>query len=197
MLSDRDITRAALRGQIALSPVPEPDRVQPVSVDVTLGPTLRTFAGQAGRTVRLGEIPDDLTTEVEIPAEGYRLAPGEFVLASTAEAIGLAGDVAARLEGKSTLGRLGLLVHATAGLIDPGFLGHITLEVANVGVLGLVLVPGERIGQLTFEFTSSPCLRPYGSPGLGSHYQGQIGPTGPRTAVVADVDGAEVVAVAG
>ncbi|GAA4685681.1 hypothetical protein GCM10023215_21170 [Pseudonocardia yuanmonensis] len=107
----------------------------------------------------------------------------------------LPADVAARLEGKSTLGRLGLLVHVTAGLIDPGFDGHITLEVTNVGELVIMLEPGMRIGQLTFERTSSRCLRPYGHPGLGSHYQGQAGPTAPRSVPPGEPSVAPVVAL--
>lgn len=178
MLSDRDIADLLLAGRIVLDPSPPLDRLQPVSIDVTLGPGIRTFTRSRSREVRLSDIPADLTDAADY-ADGFRLRPGQFVLATTAEVLTLPADVAARLEGKSTNGRLGLAVHATAGLIDPGFSGHVTLEISNVGDLVIVLEPGELIGQLTFEAVSSPCARPYGSEALGSHYQGQRGPTPP------------------
>jgi dCTP deaminase len=177
MLSDLDIAEQIEQGRIRLDPSPAIDRFQPVSIDVTLAPELRVF--EKYREVwPLRAIPDDLT-EPDDCSDGYRLRPGEFVLGSTREVLTLPGDIAARLEGKSTNGRLGLLVHCTAGLIDPGFSGHITLEIANVSELVIVLEPDMPIGQLTFEECSTPVARPYGSPGLGSHYQHQRGPTPP------------------
>lgn len=179
LLSDVDIRREVDAGRIVVDPF-DPGRVQPSSLDVTLAATLRVPV--AYRCVDLGgPIPDDLT--VEAPADTYVLRPGEFVLGSTAETLTLPGDVASRLEGRSTLGRLGLAVHATAGYIDPGFSGQVTLEMSNVGPWPLVLRAGQDIGQLVFERMSSPVERPYGSPGLGSKYQGQRGPTPARTCV--------------
>lgn len=179
MLSDRDIADQLSEGRIVIEPRPDLDQLQPVSIDVTLGPDIRTFDLAIQREVRLGSIPDDLTEpdSCRVADGGFRLRPGEFVLAATVEVLTLPDDIAARLEGKSTNGRLGLCVHATAGLIDPGFSGHITLEVSNIGDLVIVLEEGDLIGQVTFEETSTPCARPYGSDGLGSHYQHQRGPT--------------------
>jgi dCTP deaminase len=180
VLSDQDIADALVSGEISVEPY-DPRRLQPVSIDVTLGDTVRVFDRAMFREVELDAIPDDLT-EVEDIRDGFRLRPGDFILATTAETLTLGPGIAARLEGKSTLGRLGIAVHATAGLIDPGFSGQVTLEVSNVGTLVPLLRPGLPIGQLTFEATSSPCLVPYGSdPALGSHYQGQTGPTPPRS----------------
>lgn len=186
MLSDRDLTKHLDTGRIRIAPRPSSDQMQPASVDVTLGSRIRVYRLHSGRPRRvwLDDIPDGLTTELDITS-GYVLQPGEFILATTRERVTLPDDVCAFLHGRSTLGRLGLLVHVTAGLIDPGYDGEITLEVANVGDLELGLRPGQRIGQLTFEEMSSPCVRPYGSAGLGSHYQHQVGPTEPCTAAVA------------
>lgn len=179
MLSDRDLIAQLSAGRIVLDPLPPEERFQPVSVDVTLGPLIRSFEMSRGRIVPIGDIPDDLTVVWTFPSGGLELRPRQFILGTTAERLTLPDDVAARLEGKSTNGRLGLLVHATAGLIDPGFSGHITLEITNVSEMVLLLRPGDLIGQLTFEATSSPCVRPYGSPGLRSHYQHQRGPVAP------------------
>ena len=195
MLSDRDIALQIRRRRITIDPTPTLARLQPASIDVTLGDSVRTFDDSRYRQVRLDAIPDDLTTEHHIDAGGFALRPGDFILATTAERIGLPNDICAFLHGRSTLGRLGLLVHATAGLIDPGYQGEVTLEVANIGELVLMLAPGQSIGQLTFERTSSKVLRPYGSHGLGSHYQGQVGATGPRSTLPADETVAPVVAL--
>lgn len=186
MLSDQDIAKEMRRRRIVIDPPPPVHRLQPASVDVTLGGTVRVFEPPrrpGGRTVvRLDAIPDDLTDEIDIGA-GFRLRPGDFVLATTAEHVTLPANVCAFLHGRSTLGRLGLAVHCTAGLIDPGFAGHITLEVSNISAeLILELRPGDPIGQLTFERMSSAAARPYGSEGLGSRYQHQSGTTPPRGA---------------
>lgn len=175
-LSDRDIRLEVEAGRIGLDPF-DPDAVQPASLDVTLGPGLRVPRGW--RRIDFAEpIPEDLTEPAD--ADGFRLQPGAFVLASTAEVLTLPDDIAAQLDGRSTIGRLGLLVHTTAGWIDPGFTGHVTLELSNVGPWELTLRPGMPAGQLVFERMSTPVLRPYGSEGLRSRYQGQRGPTGPR-----------------
>ena len=124
----------------------------------------------------------DLTRLVEVdPQEGFVLHPGEFVLGSTLETVSLPDDLAARVEGKSSLGRLGLLTHATAGFVDPGFTGHVTLELSNVATLPIMLWPGMKIGQLAFFRLSSSSENPYGSERYGSHYQGQRGPTASRS----------------
>lgn len=185
MLSDHSIAALVRSQRIVIDPPPALERLQPASVDVTLGNTVRLYDDARYRRVRLTDIPDDLTTEYTIGEDGLSLRPGDFLLATTAERVALPDDVCAFLHGRSTLGRLGLLVHATAGLIDPGFDGAITLEVANIGELVLVLAPGDVIGQLTFERMSTAALRPYGSTGLGSHYQHQDGPTPPRSVVPA------------
>lgn len=183
MLSDLDIAKELRRRRIVIDPPPPVYRLQPASVDVTLGATVRVFdppRHPGGRTVvRLDSIPDDLTDEVHI-GDGFRLRPGDFVLATTAERVTLPGNICAFLHGRSTLGRLGLAVHCTAGLIDPGYTGRITLEVSNVGELILELRTGDPVGQLTFERMTSAASRPYGSDGLGSRYQGQDGTAGPR-----------------
>ncbi|MFC5996919.1 dCTP deaminase [Pseudonocardia hispaniensis] len=179
MLADRDIRALLDSGRLVIDPL-KPDRIQPASVDLTLGDQYRSFDRSLFRRVRLSAIPDDLT-ELHDGSDGIVLEPGRFLLATTAETVTLPDDVCGILHGRSTLGRLGLTVHVTAGLIDPGFAGHITLEVVNVGDLHLELWPGDVIGQLTLHPMSSPCQRPYGSAGLGSHYQHQRGPTPPRS----------------
>lgn len=179
MLSDRDIRHELHVGGLAMDPPPADSQIQPVSIDLRLGHGYCRFRFRTQR-VALSAIPAELTTEATYPDGGLSLYPGEFILATTAERVTLAGYLAGRLEGKSTLGRLGLAVHSTAGLIDPGFDGCITLEISNVGPLVLTLQPGDLIGQLTLDYTATACERPYGSAGLGSHYQGQLLTTGPR-----------------
>jgi dCTP deaminase len=121
---------------------------------------------------------DDLTEEVEIGPEGvFLLHPGEFVLGATAERVGLPDDLVGRIEGKSSLGRLGLLIHTTAGFVDAGFEGYLTLELSNVATLPITLYPGMKIGQISFLQMTSPADQPYGSGTLGSKYAGQKGPT--------------------
>ncbi|MGL4305271.1 MAG: dCTP deaminase [Mycobacteriaceae bacterium] len=177
LLSDRDI-RAELSSQrLGLEPLDQ-SMVQPSSVDVRLDSLFRVFNNTRYTHIDPAVRQDELTTLVE-PAEGepFVLHPGEFVLGSTLEVVSLPDDLAGRLEGKSSLGRLGLLTHSTAGFIDPGFSGHITLELSNVANLPIVLWPGMKIGQLCLIRLSSPAEHPYGSAVTGSKYQGQRGPT--------------------
>lgn len=181
LLSDRDILANVERGRVALDPW-DPSMVQPSSVDVRLDRYFRLFDNHKYPVIDPGADQPDLTRLVEVdPAETFVLHPGEFVLGSTFEEVTLPDDVAARVEGKSSLGRLGLLTHATAGFVDPGFVGHVTLELSNVATLPIVLYPGMKIGQLCFFQLSSPAQHPYGASAYGSHYQGQRGPTASRS----------------
>src|SRR5690554_3497304 len=181
LLSDRDITAELASGRIALDPQ-APDMIQPSSVDVRLDRFFRLFDNHKYPYIDPAEDQPDLTHLVEVdPDEAFILHPGEFVLGSTYEQITLPDDVAARLEGKSSLGRLGLLTHSTAGFIDPGFSGHVTLELSNVATLPIKLWPGMKIGQLCFFQLSSASENPYGSSKYGSRYQGQRGPTASRS----------------
>ena len=177
MLSDRDIKERIKSGDILIEPLDE-TLIQPASVDVKLDNDFRIFPNTQRSVVRAIKPPLDLTEQVCI-ADGaeFILHPGEFVLASTIEKLTLGPNLAARLEGKSSMGRIGLMIHSTAGFIDPGFSGNITLELSNVSRLPIALTPKMKIGQLSFIRLSSPCEFPYGSPSLGSHYQGQSGPT--------------------
>ena len=156
--------------------------VQPSSVDVRLDRFFRLFDNHKYQHIDPAIDQPDLTRLVEVDAdEAFVLHPGEFVLGATFEVVTLPNDVAARLEGKSSLGRLGLLTHSTAGFIDPGFSGHVTLELSNVATLPITLWPGMKIGQLCFFRLSSPAEHPYGSEKYGSRYQGQRGPTASRS----------------
>jgi dCTP deaminase len=156
--------------------------IQPSSIDVRLDKFFRVFDNHKYPHIDPASDQSDLTRQVEVAAdETFVLHPGEFVLGSTYEVVGLPDDIAARLEGKSSLGRLGLLTHSTAGFIDPGFSGHVTLELANVATLPIKLYPGMKIGQLCFFRLSSPADHPYGSEKYGSRYQGQRGPTPSRS----------------
>lgn len=180
LLSDQDIKAELRAGRLRVNPH-EPALIQPCSIDVRLGQLFRVFANHRYPHIDPAAEQPRMTDLVSTPMDGmFMLHPGEFVLASTAEDVALPADLAARLEGKSSLGRLGLLTHSTAGFIDPGFTGHITLELANVATLPILLRPGMKIGQLCFIRLSSPAERPYGAPGLGSRYQGQQGPTASR-----------------
>ncbi|HEY1134369.1 MAG TPA: dCTP deaminase [Nocardioides sp.] len=181
LLSDRDIKAEIDAGRVSLDPY-APEMVQPSSVDVRLDKFFRVFDNHLHAYIDPAEDQADLTREVETTGEEpFILHPGEFVLGSTFEVVGLPDDVAARLEGKSSLGRLGLLTHSTAGFIDPGFSGHVTLELANVANLPIKLWPGMKIGQLCFFRLSSSAEHPYGSERYGSRYQGQRGPTPSRS----------------
>ncbi len=181
LLSDRDLRAALASGRMALSPFDEA-MVQPSSIDVRLDRWFRVFANHRYTHIDPAEQQDELTTLVEPTGdEAFVLHPGEFVLGSTLEIVSLPDDLAGRLEGKSSLGRLGLLTHSTAGFIDPGFSGHITLELSNVANLPIMLWPGMKIGQLCLFRLSSPAEHPYGSEIYGSRYQGQRGPTPSRS----------------
>ncbi|SDB90460.1 dCTP deaminase [Raineyella antarctica] len=182
LLSDRDISAEIEAGAIGLSPF-DPAMVQPASVDVRLDKYFRIFQNHRYPNIDPAEEQAELTrmVEPEGPDEPFILHPGEFVLASTYEVVTLPTHLAARLEGKSSLGRLGLLTHSTAGFVDPGFSGHVTLELSNVATLPIKLWPGMKIGQLCFFRLSSPAEAPYGSDRTGSRYQGQVGPTPSRS----------------
>jgi dCTP deaminase len=181
LLSDRDIRAAIESKRVVLEPF-DPDMVQPSSVDVRLDRFFRVFENHRYPHIDPAENQPDLTRLVEPSGEEpFVLHPGEFVLASTYEIVTLGDDISARLEGKSSLGRLGLLTHSTAGFIDAGFSGHVTLELSNVATLPIKLWPGMKIGQLCFFALSSPAEEPYGSGRTGSRYQGQRGPTPSRS----------------
>ncbi|MBA8793417.1 dCTP deaminase [Friedmanniella endophytica] len=183
LLSDRDIRAGIESGQIALDPY-APDMVQPASIDIRLDRFFRVFENHRYPHIDPAEEQPELTRLVEPEGDDpFILHPGEFVLGSTYEVITLGDQVAARLEGKSSLGRLGLLTHSTAGFIDPGFSGHVTLEFSNVATLPIKLWPGMKIGQFCFFRLSSATEQPYGSTGYGSRYQGQRGPTPSRSAL--------------
>ncbi|MDO5741277.1 MAG: dCTP deaminase [Ornithinimicrobium sp.] len=181
LLSDRDLRAQIDSGRVRLDPW-DPTMVQPSSVDVRLDRYFRLFDNHKYPVIDPAQEQPDLTRLVQVdPAESFVLHPGEFVLGSTYEEVSLPDDIAARVEGKSSLGRLGLLTHATAGFVDPGFTGHVTLELSNVATLPIVLHPGMKIGQLCFFQLSSPAEHPYGTQARGSHYQGQRGPTASRS----------------
>jgi dCTP deaminase len=181
LLSDRDLIDELKAGQLQLEPF-DPALVQPSSIDVRLDRFFRVFNNHLYTHIDPAVQQDDLTAMVEV-ADGqpFVLHPGEFVLASTLEVITLGDQFAGRLEGKSSLGRLGLLTHSTAGWIDAGFSGHVTLELSNVANLPIRLWPGMKIGQLCIFRLSSPSEHPYGAAEYGSRYQGQRGPTASRS----------------
>jgi dCTP deaminase len=181
LMSDRDIRASIESGQIGLEPL-EMGLLQPSSIDVRLDRFFRLFDNHKYAFIDPAEQQDELTRLIEVdPSEPFILHPGEFVLGSTFEFVTLPDDVAARLEGKSSLGRLGLLTHSTAGFVDPGFKGHVTLELSNVATLPIKLWPGMKIGQLCFFKLTSPSEHPYGSEKYASRYQGQRGPTASRS----------------
>jgi dCTP deaminase len=181
LLSDRDIRAEITGGRIGLEPY-EPAMIQPSSIDVRLDRFFRLFDNHKYPFIDPAADQPELTRLVEVDADAaFILHPGEFVLGSTYEQVSLPDDVAARLEGKSSLGRLGLLTHSTAGFIDPGFSGHVTLELSNVATLPIKLWPGMKIGQMCFFRLSSPAEKPYGSADYSSRYQGQRGPTASRS----------------
>ena len=181
LLSDRDIRSEINSGRVAVEPFEEA-MIQPSSVDVRLDKFFRVFENHKYSVIDPSIEQAELTREVVAEGgEAFILHPDEFVLASTYEVITLPDDIAGRLEGKSSLGRLGLLTHSTAGFIDPGFSGHITLELSNVANLPVKLFPGMKIGQLCLIKLSSPAEHPYGSAQYGSRYQGQRGPTASRS----------------
>jgi dCTP deaminase len=181
LLSDRDIKAEIAAGRVKVEPF-DGQMIQPSSVDVRLDRFFRVFENHKYSVIDPSIEQSELTREVAVENdEEFILHPGEFVLASTYEVITLPDDIAGRLEGKSSLGRLGLLTHSTAGFIDPGFSGHITLELSNVANLPVKLFPGMKIGQLCLIKLSSPAENPYGSALYGSRYQGQRGPTASKS----------------
>ncbi len=181
LLSDRDIKAEIDSGRVRLEPYDEA-MVQPSSIDVRMDKYFRLFDNHRYPFIDPAEDQPDLTRLIEVErGEPFILHPGEFVLGSSYEVVTLPDDLAARLEGKSSLGRLGLLTHSTAGFVDPGFSGHVTLELSNAATLPIKLWPGMKVGQLCFFRLSSPTENPYGSAKYGSRYQGQRGPTASRS----------------
>ena len=180
VLSDHTIKEELAKGRIVVEPLGE-GCIQPASVDVHLDRQLLLFRNSRRPYIDVREEQGDLTEMVEIEDDGpFMLHPGEFVLASTLEHIELPGDLVARLEGKSSLGRIGLLIHSTAGYVDPGWKGHLTLELSNVANLPVTLYYGMKIGQISYLRLSTPADNLYGSAALGSKYQGQAAPTASR-----------------
>lgn len=181
IFSDRSIKEALNDGRIGIEPLDE-SFIQPSSVDLRVGSGFRVFQNHRHPAIDPRSPQDDLTKLIEVTdGEPFMLHPGEFVLGSTLETVRLGTDVVARLEGKSSLGRLGLLIHSTAGFVDPGFDGTITLELSNVATLPISIYPGMKIGQVSFYQMTTDADHPYGSPELGSKYQGQAGPTPSRS----------------
>ncbi|MFZ9707693.1 MAG: dCTP deaminase [Ilumatobacteraceae bacterium] len=180
ILSDRTIREALTAGRIVIDPFDEAC-LQPSSIDVKVSNLFRVFRNHTTAIIDVKKDLTDLTELVEMKGdEPFVLHPGEFVLGSTLERVAIANDLVARVEGKSSLGRLGLLIHSTAGFIDAGFDGHITLELSNVANLPITIYPSMKIGQVSFMTTTTPADKPYGSGARGSKYQGQRGPTPSR-----------------
>jgi dCTP deaminase len=173
VLSDGTIRRLVGEGRIVIEPW-DPAMLQPASVDLRLAASFRVFTNHKVAAIDLADLPDRLTEHVAVAdGDSFVIHPGEFVLGRTQERVELADDLVARIEGKSSLGRLGLIVHATAGFVDPGFQGTLTLEITNLTRVPIVLWPGKPIAQLSFMTLDRPAERPYGHPELGSHYAGQ------------------------
>ena len=180
ILSDISIRAAIESGIVEIDPF-DPAMIQPSSVDVRVDRYFRVFENHRYPFIDPKRPQPDLTAEVATEVDHpFMLHPGEFVLGSTLEVVRLGNAIVARLEGKSSLGRLGLLIHSTAGFVDPGFEGHLTLELSNVATLPIAIYPGMKIGQLSFYQLSTPAESPYGSDRAGSKYQGQRGPTPSR-----------------
>jgi len=180
ILSDRTIREELASGRITIDPLGE-GALQPSSVDLHVDRLFRVFRNHTSRVIDVKEDQSDLTELVEVAAgDAFILHPGEFALGSTLERVALPDDLVARLEGKSSLGRLGLLIHSTAGFVDAGWDGHLTLELSNVANLPITLYPGMKIGQISFLRMTTPADSPYGTAAAGSKYQGQRGPTPSR-----------------
>jgi dCTP deaminase len=180
VLSDGTILELVEAGRIRIDPW-DPDMVQPASVDLRLGDSFRVFHNHRASAIDLRKPPSNLTEEVVVPPdEPFVIHPGEFCLGRTLEWVEIPDDIVARIEGKSSLGRLGLIVHATAGFCDPGWKGTLTLELNNLTRVPIRLYPNLPIAQLSFMALDRPARRPYGSSGLGSHYQGQRAATESR-----------------
>jgi dCTP deaminase len=186
ILSDRTLREQIAGGRIVIEPLDE-SLIQPSSIDVRISHLFRVFRNHTAGVIDVKQDMTGLTELVEMPvdehgigSEPFMLHPGEFVLGSTLERVAVPDDLVGRVEGKSSLGRLGLLIHSTAGFIDAGFDGHITLELANVASLPITLYPGMKIGQVSFMSMTTPADHPYGKGAQGSKYQGQAGPTPSR-----------------
>jgi dCTP deaminase len=180
VLSDHSIKEAIAQGRIIIDPLGE-GCIQPSSVDLHIDQYFRVFRNHTQRVIDVREAQEDLTELIDVgPEAPMILHPGEFMLGSTTERIAIPDDIVGRLDGKSSLGRLGLVIHSTAGFVDAGWDGHITLELSNVASLPITLYPGMKIGQISFFQMTTPADRPYGSEGLGSKYSGQRGPTPSR-----------------
>lgn len=181
VLSDKSIREEIEKGRIIIEPF-DPECLQPASIDIHLGNEILVFkTWRSPYFIDVRKPLEDLTERIIIDEENpFFLQPGEFVLGSTKEFLALPEDIVGRLEGKSSLGRIGLLIHSTAGYIDPGWRGHLTLELSNVSKLPITLYAGMKIGQISFIRLSTPAERVYGSEGLGSKYQDQKGPTPSR-----------------
>ncbi|MCY3662942.1 MAG: dCTP deaminase [bacterium] len=176
ILSDRSIREQIALGRVAIEPLAD-DAVQPSSVDLRLDRYFRVFRNHTMGCIDVKKDLGTLTEPLEIDPDGvFILHPGEFVLGCTLERVSLPDDLVGRLEGKSSLGRLGLLIHSTAGFVDAGWQGQLTLELSNVANLPITLYPGMKIGQISFIAMSTPADNPYGSRAVGSKYQGQVGP---------------------
>lgn len=180
IFSDRTIREALAAGRIVIDPL-EPSFIQPSSVDLRVDSAFRVFENHRYPHIDPRSPQEDLTKLIEVGDEPFVLHPGEFVLGSTLERVQLGEDIVARLEGKSSLGRLGLLIHSTAGFVDPGFDGYLTLELSNVANLPIAIYPGMKIGQISFYQMTTAADHPYGSTEAGSKYQGQRGPTPSRS----------------
>ena len=179
-MSDRSIREQLAAGRIVIDPLDE-TCLQPSSIDVKVSNLFRVFRNHTASVIDVKKDMTLLTELVEIAdGDAFMLHPGEFALGSTLERVGVPDDMVARVEGKSSLGRLGLLIHSTAGFIDAGFDGHITLELSNVANLPITLYPGMKIGQVSFMMMTTPADKPYGKGASGSKYQGQRGPTPSR-----------------
>ncbi len=180
ILSDRTLREQIAAGRIIIEPFDD-SCVQPSSIDIKISNLFRVFRNHTARVIDVKHDMTALTELVEIPADGvFMLHPGEFVLGSTLERVVVPNDLVSRIEGKSSLGRLGLIIHSTAGFIDAGFDGHVTLELTNIATLPITLYPGMKIGQVSFMQMTTPADKPYGSGAKGSKYQGQRGPTPSR-----------------
>jgi dCTP deaminase len=186
ILSDRTLREQLDAGRIVIDPLDD-SLIQPSSIDVRISNLFRVFRNHTSGVIDVKQDLTGLTELIEMPVshdgddtEAFMLHPGEFVLGSTLERVGVPDDLVGRVEGKSSLGRLGLMIHSTAGFIDAGFDGHITLELANVASLPITLYPGMKIGQISFMEMTSPADQPYGQGAKGSKYQGQTGPTPSR-----------------
>jgi dCTP deaminase len=180
VLSDRSIKEALAAGRIEIDPLGE-DCIQPSSVDLHIDQFYRVFRNHSERVIDVKEAQEDLTELIDVGLDKPMiLHPGEFMLGSTLERVAIGNDLVGRLDGKSSLGRLGLVIHSTAGFIDAGWDGHITLELSNMANLPITLYTGMKIGQISFFQMTTEADRPYGASGLGSKYRGQRGPTPSR-----------------